>query len=608
MKDVRMNNADATDLQVRGESVQSLYANFLRNQYLVNRRYQRKLVWATAEKMSFIESISQKLPVPLLLFAESDGRTLEIIDGMQRINALTSFIENKFSLGRHYFDLEALADTKDLSDRGLLRQNSPVLDRERSRQIANYQVPVSIFRPNRESDVDDAFRRINSGGRQISRQELRQAGTLTSAADIVRRLSIWVRGDITPGDMIPLSKMPEISLGVHDLDYGVNSDDILWVKQGILRRDDLRGSADEQLVLDLLADCYLQPRIIQNRESRDRLYGFIEQVADIDLKTQLETALGLTGAERVEADFQVVIDEFKSLMDCSDRTFARLIGIRGGGRAPRYFHAVYVAMFELMISEHKRPSSRDQIVSSLRDAANSFLDIPGGSGTWTSDSRETAIAAVKGVLGRFFVEDDRDVHGREIGALALENALRLGRMESQQFELKQGLCALRGARTFQDATLKKVVRTLTAMSNLSRQQEGILILGVADDASAAASIREVDGVNPVEFQGSHIVGLDREAAALNLSIQQYLDKIVRKIRTLPDVSDEYRSAIVRGFSVGNYHGHSYAILRAPRVSDPVEFDGQMYVRSFSDVNPVRNGNLRDLYREFYSSGSHLTTE
>ncbi|MBQ1112928.1 DUF262 domain-containing protein [Streptomyces sp. C3-3] len=64
----------------------------------MNRRYQRKLVWTVEEKCDLIDSILSDLPIPLILVAEISGEggtSYELIDGMQRLNAIFSFIENE---------------------------------------------------------------------------------------------------------------------------------------------------------------------------------------------------------------------------------------------------------------------------------------------------------------------------------------------------------------------------------------------------------------------------------------------------------------------------------------------------------------------------------
>lgn len=56
-----------------------------------------------------IDSIIKGYPIPLILFAEytdTDGKNkYEILDGLQRLNAIVGFIENAFPWGEKYFDI-----------------------------------------------------------------------------------------------------------------------------------------------------------------------------------------------------------------------------------------------------------------------------------------------------------------------------------------------------------------------------------------------------------------------------------------------------------------------------------------------------------------------
>lgn len=107
------------DLTNRNESVERVYGFYAANRFLVNRRYQRKLVWSIEEKRAFIDSLRQSFPVPLILLADvshEGADRFEIIDGMQRLNAVVSFIEGEFDVDGKYFDLEAMAETKLLFD------------------------------------------------------------------------------------------------------------------------------------------------------------------------------------------------------------------------------------------------------------------------------------------------------------------------------------------------------------------------------------------------------------------------------------------------------------------------------------------------------------
>ena len=84
------------NLIIRSETIETLFDYYQKEKLLVNRRYQRKLVWTIEEKEGFIDSISINYPGPLFLVAEvpyKGENVLEIIDGMQRLNAIMSFIE-----------------------------------------------------------------------------------------------------------------------------------------------------------------------------------------------------------------------------------------------------------------------------------------------------------------------------------------------------------------------------------------------------------------------------------------------------------------------------------------------------------------------------------
>lgn len=107
-----------TSISSRSDSIQVVYDNYLQNRYVVNRRYQRKLVWTLEEKIAFIDSIHKQYSVPLFLLAQTGTageQKFEIIDGMQRLNAVVSFIENEFPIEfkgkKHYFDLDTLASS-----------------------------------------------------------------------------------------------------------------------------------------------------------------------------------------------------------------------------------------------------------------------------------------------------------------------------------------------------------------------------------------------------------------------------------------------------------------------------------------------------------------
>ncbi|WP_439381655.1 DUF262 domain-containing protein [Amycolatopsis lexingtonensis] len=84
------------ELDSQPKSVQSIYSWYSEGKLFVNRRYQRKLVWTQVEKQKLVESVLKKYPVPAILLAERGSGDYEVIDGLQRLHTLVSFIEGAF--------------------------------------------------------------------------------------------------------------------------------------------------------------------------------------------------------------------------------------------------------------------------------------------------------------------------------------------------------------------------------------------------------------------------------------------------------------------------------------------------------------------------------
>ena len=86
-----------------------------------------------------------------------------------------------------------------------------------------------MYKNKSSSELDEIFRRINSGGRLLSRQEIRQSGSLGDFSTTVRKIASSVRGDVSIGDKLSLNSMKEISITNRNLSsYGINVDDIFW--------------------------------------------------------------------------------------------------------------------------------------------------------------------------------------------------------------------------------------------------------------------------------------------------------------------------------------------------------------------------------------------
>jgi hypothetical protein len=97
-------------------------------------------------------------------------------------------------------------------------------------------LPVTSFPGEQDTRITDVFGRINSGGKQLSDQERRQAGVLSPFAEMVRTLAAEIRGDVSRETLL-LSEMPEISIETsrNPHGYALKAEDIFWCYQGIPR-------------------------------------------------------------------------------------------------------------------------------------------------------------------------------------------------------------------------------------------------------------------------------------------------------------------------------------------------------------------------------------
>jgi len=166
-----------SELVSQPTSIQSVYTWYTEDKLHVNRRYQRKLVWTLEEKQKLIDSILKRYPVPAILIAERENfpGTYEIIDGLQRLQAIVSFIEMSFftqdekhsdgkTLYEKYFDLQYFPTAKGRADEGLFvpSEAQTYLSQREVSTLLDYTLALSVMRNATEAEINDVFYRINT--------------------------------------------------------------------------------------------------------------------------------------------------------------------------------------------------------------------------------------------------------------------------------------------------------------------------------------------------------------------------------------------------------------------------------------------------------------
>ncbi|MEN0074249.1 MAG: DUF262 domain-containing protein [Paracraurococcus sp.] len=586
------------DLTVKGEAIERVFGSYISDRYIVNRRYQRKLIWTSEEKVNFIDSLLRGYPVPIILLAENrtrESNMIEIIDGMQRMNAVMSFIENDYGLQEGYFDLESMAVTKELLDAGKLAQRSPRLSRDKSVKIASYQLPFSIFEFSDESSVDEVFRRINSGGRKLSRQELRSAGSLGHFAQVVRRIAAKLRGDDSRSDILPLSGMKKISISNRDVEHGINVDEIFWVKNGMLTKEQVRESRDEELVADVLAYMVSETPLSSRSEVIDSFFGMRDDEASRQRYQEIELAVQQRGQELLITDFQRTIDEFIFTLDQAGETFGRLLFGQEVARAPRYFQVVFLALYKLVVRSQKTVANRNLLVGRLRDGAKN-IEVPEG-GRWGAEQRSRAIDAAVGLFDPAFAPADAVDPALVHWITQLRNLLSQSYTEQAAYDFKQGFLCLDGSNKFDDGSFEKILRTCVGIANIRKLQKGYVLVGIADDFATAQRIEGLFKSSAKRYESFYITGTDHEATALGKNQDQLFQMIIDKVRR-SKISEPLKDFMLRHIKPIRYYDKTVYVFEVIGQENVSDYGGEYYLRHGAQLSKVEGSDLGQLFRRY----------
>lgn len=141
--------------------------------------FQRGKVWRARQKSLLVESLLLQIPLPAFYFAEDSDGVFHVVDGLQRLSTLHSFVRGtKFALR----DLEYLHDANG-------RQFDD-LDLQWQRRINNTQLVVNVIDPTTPTDVMyDIFKRINTGGTPLNAQEIRHCMSKPRSREILKRMT-----------------------------------------------------------------------------------------------------------------------------------------------------------------------------------------------------------------------------------------------------------------------------------------------------------------------------------------------------------------------------------------------------------------------------------
>lgn len=587
------------DLAPRPTSIQSTYTLFRENKLFVNRRYQRKLVWTLLEKQLLVESILKKYPVPAILLAERKDGSFEIIDGLQRLHAIVSFIEQRFAtLDGKFFDLNSFPTAKTYSEEGTFQAKTsvPFLPQKDITVYLDYSLAMSVMRNASDDEINDVFGRINSYGHRLSDQERRQAGVENDFAEVVRTIAQTVRGDESQ-NVLPLKDMPSISIDLPMSKHGyeVVASEVFWVEHGVLRSTDLRDSMDEQCIADIAA-CIVGGQVIER--SKDALDDIYEKGNAEN--TRIAAALIVYGVEAFAAEFKHCLDQIIAICDAPPAKKLRDLIFKGGtsNAFPAVFAVLMIAIHELIFKEKMRLADPKGAAAALSDLAGPRGRVQTSRGSTSPQERRKNIDAVKGLLAGPFVKSRAKLVLAGHATQDIEAAIRRSEVELSDYEVKQGLLDLGPQRKLDMSVIDKILKTLCAMANNGPKRTGKVLIGVADKEADAERARKLDKIKPKKVGTRHVVGVSREAVQLKMSVEDYLIKLKEAIKQSA-LSEPLKQSVLSHLDFHSFYGLGVIVLTVPPQKDVSYFDNKVFVRVADSTEEVKTPKaIADVVKRF----------
>lgn len=167
--------------------------------------FQRGFIWNDITRKSrLIESLLLRIPIPVFYLAQDEEGLFQVVDGVQRLTVINSFMNNEFKLK----NMEYLTECNDKWYKKDNVKEEENLKTVFTRRIEQTQLSINIIDPQTPGKVKyDIFKRINTGGKALNNQEIRNCLASPKTREFLHELARSdsflraTRGSISPTRM-----------------------------------------------------------------------------------------------------------------------------------------------------------------------------------------------------------------------------------------------------------------------------------------------------------------------------------------------------------------------------------------------------------------------
>ena len=224
---------------------------------------------------------------------------------------------------------------------------------------------------------------------------------------------------------------------------GIQFSSTFWLNQGILDKESLRQSKDEEIVLDVLLAMLLGITTPSDSREFDKVYNNLAE------NTQLLERIN-SYSDSLESEilkrFSRDIDAFKLIYPAGEKFSSVFAG--KNTRVPRYFESLFFAIDHLLHVDHREIINIEDLKARLRGIGAGLTNekkpgnlwIPSGSGVWTVESKKHNFKVLHEILSHDQFSSPSNTPAGGEASISREARLTLdtARIESSRIEFKQG--------------------------------------------------------------------------------------------------------------------------------------------------------------------------
>ncbi|WP_165445246.1 GmrSD restriction endonuclease domain-containing protein [Bacilliculturomica massiliensis] len=380
---------------------------------------------------------------------------------------------------------------------------------------------------------------------------------------------------------------PDAAVGAERLPDRRPDTGSLWTHLGIFREEDMLRGADQELVARILYSVLAEKPAARSTELLDNLYD-----GGSLLRRDTEKSLRRYGPEKLQRDILSIFSLFTASIapstsagpdqnETSNLVFSQPVS-GSPDLASEAFYLLFLAVFNSVVKRGLRCGGSACFADGLRKMRLVMSALP------ESDEACRELEDYASFLIQpCFAGSGITIRNSKQLEAEFEASLSRSLIETSLCEFKQGFLRLSPDRQYDRDLETRILQTLCGMANIGASKNGTLYIGIADKKSDANKIARLDSVEPICYMEHYVVGIQREAALLGISVENYCRNVEEFIDHSP-LSRHLAVSVLSQMDVVDYRGFTVIRLIVPPQDEISYYGDYVYLRKHSMTTRLSN--------------------